>query len=198
MLLLVTACSPRGSGSAFWMGFLFSLLGHLSFHTIFSQTSVLIPDVDTCLWLWNETVCVFISLISCLCSILLPTYITLPCSYFLYHTFFCHPLVPLLPINSDTYLTTSVYLIHNLGFLDSTYMLLKSSSETDLQETGEYMQQHFIERAAALPSKARAAESRGLWPTLPAGAGRSPQFPCATCRKELSDCPVKPVRGESL
>ena len=42
------------------------------------------------------------------------------------------------------------------------------------------------------------AESRGLWPTLPAGAGRSPQLPCATCRKELSDCPVKPAKGESF
>ena len=60
------------------------------------------------------------------------------------------------------------------------------------------MQQHFTERAAALPSKARAAESRGLWPTLPAGAGHSPQLPCATCRKELSNCSVKPAKGESL
>ena len=60
------------------------------------------------------------------------------------------------------------------------------------------MQQHFIERAAALPSKSRVAESRGLWPTLPAGAGRSPQLPCATRRKELSNCPVKPAKGESL
>ena len=35
------------------------------------------------------------------------------------------------------------------------------------------MQQHFIERAAALPSKARVADSRRLWPTRPTGAGRS-------------------------
>ena len=42
------------------------------------------------------------------------------------------------------------------------------------------------------------AESRGLWPTLPAGAGRSPQLPCATRRKELGNCPMKSAKGESL